>query len=276
MTLIMTKGLPASGKSTWARTQHAKRVNRDDLRNMIDNGKWSKSNEKFIIAVEMSIAIRYLQAGSDVIVDDTNLAPKNEVMWKELADANEAVFGVKDFTDVSLEECIKRDQKRSNYVGEKIIRGMHNQFLKKPVPQVQLQYTEGLPETILCDLDGTLCLFGDKNPYDRDFENDELNKAVDSILKSFFNSNVVFVSGRTDKHRSVTQEWLNKHGYGGCQLFMRKDGDVRKDVVIKQEIFDAAIRGKFNVKFVLDDRDQIVNYWRSIGLTCLQVAPGDF
>ena len=50
MKLIMTKGLPASGKSTWAKqylddNPGTKRVNKDDLRAMLDNGKWSKRNE---------------------------------------------------------------------------------------------------------------------------------------------------------------------------------------------------------------------------------------
>jgi hypothetical protein len=59
-------------------------------------------------------------------------------------------------------------------------------------------------------------------------------------------------------------------------LFMRKNGDYRKDAIIKKEIFDNNIRGKFNIDFALDDRNQCCEMWRSLGLTCLQVANGDF
>lgn len=50
----------------------------------------------------------------------------------------------------------------------------------------------------------------------------------------------------------------------------------RKDVVIKRELFDRYIRDNYQVLFVLDDRNQVVDMWRELGLKCLQVAPGDF
>jgi hypothetical protein len=57
---------------------------------------------------------------------------------------------------------------------------------------------------------------------------------------------------------------------------MRETGDRRKDSIIKKEIFDRHIRDVYNIEFVLDDRNQVVELWRSLGLTCLQVADGDF
>ena len=57
---------------------------------------------------------------------------------------------------------------------------------------------------------------------------------------------------------------------------MRKTGDNRKDCVVKREIFDAEIKDKYYIKFILDDRNQVVDMWRKMGLTCLQVADGDF
>jgi predicted kinase len=198
MKLIMTKGLPASGKTTWAKTQNAYRINKDDLRLMINNGIWSKANEKYILLARDALIALYLRDGNKVIVDDTNLAPKHEETLKQLAKECKADFEVQDFTDVPLEECIKRDQKRSNYVGEKVIKQMYKQFL---APKISLPiYNAALPRAIICDLDGTLCLFGDKNPYDRDFENDKINESVRYILdgNDQFNE-IIFVSGRNDK-----------------------------------------------------------------------------
>lgn len=54
-------------------------------------------------------------------------------------------------------------------------------------------------------------------------------------------------------------------------LFMRE-----ADYIVKAELFDKYVRHNYNVIGVLDDRTQVVNMWRSMGLTCLQVAPGDF
>jgi len=53
MKVLILKGLPASGKSTYAKELVAKgnwkRINKDDLRAMLDCSKWSKANEKFVL-----------------------------------------------------------------------------------------------------------------------------------------------------------------------------------------------------------------------------------
>jgi hypothetical protein len=57
---------------------------------------------------------------------------------------------------------------------------------------------------------------------------------------------------------------------------MRKYGDFRQDSIVKQEIYEQLIAPDYDILCVLDDRQQVVDMWREIGLTCLQVAPGDF
>lgn len=136
-----------------------------------------------------------------------------------------------------------------------------------------------MKKAIICDLDGTLCLYDRESGkhYDRDYENDSINEAVRYVLDGSDPYNeIVFVSGRKEQYRAVTHEWLSRYGFGSHPLFMRKDGDNRKDVIIKQEIFEEKIKDKYQILFVLDDRNQVVEFWRSIGLTCFQVAEGDF
>jgi hypothetical protein len=88
---------------------------------------------------------------------------------------------------------------------------------------------------------------------------------------------IIFVSGRPDTYYEATRNFIyKKANVGEFLLYMRKEGDIRKDSIIKKEIFDNHIRDKYYVDFVLDDRNSVVNMWREIGLTCLQVAPGDF
>jgi hypothetical protein len=62
----------------------------------------------------------------------------------------------------------------------------------------------------------------------------------------------------------------------GWELHMRPAGDVRNDAIVKLELFDQHVRDRYRVAYVLDDRDRVVRAWRSIGLTVLQVADGDF
>lgn len=282
MKVLMLKGLPASGKSTYAKelvSQGWKRVNRDDLRSMVDNGKWSYDNEKLIRNLRDLHIVEYLSAGKNVVIDDTNLDPKLEKHFQDLTVSFKPEFEVK-FFNTSVDECVKRDLKRSISVGGSVIRNMYHMYLQ---PKPILEYDDTHPYTIICDLDGTLCLLDGRNPYDAsECEKDSVNEPVRSILQtyiSYFEEEffVTFCSGREDKYKEETLRWLSKYFRNGSyQLHMRKTGDSRKDAIIKKEIYDANIKDKLNVLFVLDDRNQVVDMWRDQGLTCLQVNYGDF
>jgi len=281
-TLIITLGLPASGKSTYAKQlvhdEHYKRINRDLLREMTDAGQSSSSKEKDIRALELLHADYFFARGWNIVVDDCNLSPSAQTMWQECAKKNNAKLEIKDFTHVTVDECIARDKKRQNYVGEKVIRDMYNRYLAKPI--VPPAPVEGAPQAIIVDLDGTLALFGDANPYDRDFSEDIVNSVVAGLVFSEISqgTTILFTSGRNDKFREATYTWLRAAGFcfEAHDLFMRKDGDFRKDFIVKEEMYHEQIEGKYNVKYALDDRAQVVRLWRSLGLTCLQVAEGDF
>lgn len=275
MKLIMTKGLPASGKSTWARKMsNYKRINKDDLRAMLDDGKWTKDNEKFVIKARNNLIENALQEGLSVIVDDTNLAPKHEEALKQIAKEYGATFEIKDFTDVPIEECIKRDLKRPISVGEKVIKQMYNQFLKKQETYIPLK---GKPTAILCDIDGTLAHMKDRNPFDwHRVGEDEIDEEILEILLRFSsNIKIIFLSGRDSVCRKETEEWLEKTGVSYEKLLMRPLRDSRKDCIVKKELFEQ-IKDDYNIMFVLDDRDQVVEMWRSLGLKCFQVAEGNF
>lgn len=289
--VIITRGLPGAGKTYWAKKMveshqgHYKRISKDDLRAMLDNGIWSKSNEKNILYVRDNLMNMLLVQGYSVIIDDTNLAPKHEetIRGEVLELMGKMVkVEVKDFTNVSLEECIKRDQKRSNPVGEKVIKDMYKQFLKPPKKPV-LAILNG-KYAVICDLDGTLALF-EGNPYNRDFSKDTPNFPVIHIINQYLKTKdrIIFVSGRDDLYREQTIQWLMEHldfpkkdSDDYIELYMRKHGDVRKDSIVKEEIFHEHIEGKYNIRFILDDRNQMVEMWRDLGLPCLQVAEGDF
>lgn len=282
--LILCYGLPASGKSTWASTQESdtiKVITKDDLRLLF---KESKKREKEVIKHRNELTIQYLSEGKDVIWADTNLNPIHKAKAESFKEQfHGLIVEIKDFTDITLEECIKRDNKRANGVGESVIKDMYDKYLKPKVDKVK--HNPDLPNAIIVDIDGTVALMN-RSPYDwGKVGEDKSNQIVIDIINSYKKSNpnltVIFVSGRDEKCKDLTIEWLNKYTTGlfptkEPYLLMRPQGDIRKDTEIKQEIYENNIKDKFNVKFVLDDRNCVVQMWRSLGLTCLQVAEGNF
>jgi len=309
--LFITRGLPASGKSTWARKQLAGRelgeivrLNRDDLRRMGLNPESRRPvhhAEQRISAMRDASLSALLTAGCDVIVDDTNLQAKYVRQLMLLAGQAGAEVEFVDFTEVPLKECIRRDAEREGVaqVGEQIIREMHGRFIAplngKPLPIPHLAdpirpepyvAPEDADWCVLVDVDGTLALMGDRSPYDESsVGNDEPNRDVVYVLRALIETglDVVFMSGRTEGCRVSTEEWIQRHvlvydmlRLGDAVLLMRSIGDNRPDYVVKLELFDKHVRGRYNVRAVLDDRNSVVKLWRSLGLTCLQVADGDF
>ena len=98
-----------------------------------------------------------------------------------------------------------------------------------------------------------------------------------SVLKRFScDHKIIIVSGRIDDLRHETELWLKKFEVPFDYLFMRKRKDMRPDNVIKLEIYEEHIRDKFQIIFVLDDRQKVVDMWRGQNLVVLQCAPGNF
>jgi len=135
-------------------------------------------------------------------------------------------------------------------------------------------------QTWIFDIDGTIALMGDKRgPFEEDkVLGDDLNIPVVKILKSLSDAGyrIILMSGRTEGCRNLTEDWLTKWAIPRSELLMRKAGDQRQDSVVKLELFNIHLRYKYNIVGVVDDRMQVVNLWRSLGLMCAQVAPGRF
>lgn len=283
--IIFTVGLPGAGKSQWAKAFVEKypeyvRVCRDDLRNM--RGRyWMPKQEDLISTFELNCIIEALRKGFNIVVDATNLnsawvANIKFYIGREFAD-QEFVYEYKDFTDVSLEDCIKNDLKRPNSVGEKVIRDFYNRYLNPIKPIIQ---NKDLNHAIIIDLDGSLAIHNNRTPYEEEKCNTDLvNQSLKAIIVDFLNRNssnrVLFVSGRQDKVYQKTYDWLMfKAGFSEFDLFMRKTNDKRKDDIVKHEIFETHIKDKYYIEFVADDRPRIIRMWKSLGLFVLNIGEG--
>jgi len=144
-----------------------------------------------------------------------------------------------------------------------------------------------LPNAIICDIDGTLALMGNRSPFDyTQVINDKPNYPIIGLINTYVHydrmnphwepTRILLVTGREETCREMTKTWMDHNGVPFDALFMRPKGDRRVDYVVKQEIYEREIHHQYNVLFVLDDRNKAVKMWRFLGLTCLQVAPGDF
>jgi len=136
------------------------------------------------------------------------------------------------------------------------------------------------PSAVIVDVDGTLAIITDRSPYSHQgVLKDKPNAPVIAVARALAAAGhtLVIVSGRSEFAREDTELWLARHlGAPFEGPYMRSTRDERKDEAIKREIYDREIKPRFDVLCVLDDRDQVVHMWRHLGLTCLQVAPGDF
>lgn len=135
-------------------------------------------------------------------------------------------------------------------------------------------------DAFIVDVDGTVAITGDRGIYDwskvhLDTPNRPIIRAVRGIYLGGID--LIYCSGRMEQCRYATEHWLKENvGINNFKLFMRKDGDYRGDTIIKEEIYRTHIEPEHNIILVIDDRDPVTRMWRSLGLTCLQVAEGNF
>lgn len=277
--ILMLKGLPASGKTTHARELVDKgyvRVNKDDLRSMMDNGKWSKGNEERVLRLRDQIIRVAVNSGSNVVVDDTNFEDRHRERIAALAEEDGADLEVL-FIDTPLEECISRNEKRANKVPVSVIVAMHNKYIA-PLRNTLVEQDREKDECIIVDVDGTLAHIDDKNPrspYDGSRAHEDLlDDAVANVAGMAYQNGykVIILTGRSAEHLEVTKTWLEANGVNYDEIYVRADGDKRKDTVVKEELFRAHVLPRFYTKYVIDDRPSVCRMWRSLGLKTLQVG----
>lgn len=283
--VIITVGVPASGKSTFANNQvklNSKtiKIERDVIRQSLVPGEfswkkwgWSREGEvQRLFENELEVAILDDDIQT-IIISDTNLKKHylDRLVDQIREICHEIEIEIVKFP-ISFEEAVKRDLSRKNPVGAFVIGTMMSNWNKyhhekKYVPNKKL------PSAFIVDLDGTLAHHGNRRGiYDLSkVKFDEIDPVVYRLISNLPDK-ILIVTGRDDCSKEQTVEWLNEKSVRNSGLFMRVTGDRRPDTVIKSEIFWQDIAPNFNVLGVFEDRPKVARWWRSIGLKVFQVG----
>jgi predicted kinase len=280
--VVLLRGLPASGKTTKSLEYLAHgnfvRLNRDDLRDSLFKGlDWSGKREKVVKQVQMSMAVRAIDAGYSVVIDDTNLSQYHKDRWEGLAKDLNSSFVV-DEIKTDYHECIRRDRVRDKKVGDHVITQMALENDMLPFRDI-----------IICDIDGTIAdlthrlhyVWGETKDWPSFFDLVGQDKFRDDVWKEVINNafdhdaEVIFVSGRSDITRSDTVDWIREHtALETFKLLMRQSWDRRDDTVVKREMYDKYL-SRMRVVRVYDDRPRVIRMWRELGLDVVDVGTGE-
>lgn len=296
--IIVLQGVPASGKSTWAKNyikEHPDTVivSRDAIREGTGT-YWNPDHEQYITEMEEYAIRQAWKNYLDVIIDATNLNPKTILKWNALAKELDCEIEFKLF-EITYEEALKRDEQRKKDGGRAVGKDVIRRFFKNYFPEQLSKLVDDrpiaqpnhlLPDIVVCDIDGTVALRNGRSPYDLSkVSEDTFDPRMARVLRHFMETGVkvLFVSGRegTEQCMRDTKQWIRDNiGIIGAgdkwDIIFRTEGDHRNDAIVKEEIYDQYIKDKYNVAAVFDDRDRVVKMWRDKGLLCCQVYYGDF
>lgn len=135
-------------------------------------------------------------------------------------------------------------------------------------------------DCVVVDVDGTLAQMEGRSPFDwHKVGGDSVRPAVADLVRILKTAGVLIliVTGRDGVCHAETRTWLDAHDIPYDAIYQRPVNNNQKDSKIKMRIYQDHIKDRWNVKFVLDDRNQVVDMWRNkLGLDVFQVAEGDF
>lgn len=292
------------------------RISRDDLRDQFGErgSRLSNEQENYITKIFDMLVDKALSEGLNVIMDNTHLKIEYiDRIKKKFANSYPIRFQL---LNPPLDTCIERvksRESRESQVSEKLVKQQYtalqhllsidnalqecnpiqaiscstsnanlignNRKRKLTYPSPSRKFNPVLPFVFVFDVDGTLALMQNRNPFDESqVLNDVSNPDVVALhhaLAADDGSNIIICSGRTEQCRPDTLTWLDDRGIHPKRLYLRQIGDNRPDYIIKQEMWKD-ISKDFNIRLMVDDRNGVVKAGRDAGYTVLQVADGDF
>lgn len=286
--LIVLVGPPASGKTSLAMTfsaslepdgNHFLRINQDD------DGRIG----------HLTLFKSLVEGGRNIVIDRLNFNKEQRKRYLQVA--RDAGYKTKIIVlHENRETCFKRCMDRKGHptiTTEEHANSALNMFFKRyerpsldEADEIEFRYPKVENHTaIICDIDSTLSNTDHRQHYMRngkknwtmffnEMDKDPVHEFCKQIVNTMRGKNIIILSsGRPSNYREITKNWLEQHRVMYDFLFMRPRDDSRPDTVIKEIILDFEILTRVNnILFCIDDRKCIIDFYRSRGLTVLDVA----
>jgi len=287
---IIAIGISGSGKTTEIAKReydYFVRIERDIMRKRLlgfddDNSsdnfwslwKFTKENENKVTEMVNEIIDDCAKMKANIIIGDTNLNIKYRSLLHTKLEELGYTVEFKVF-HIDVMEAIKRDERRRDTVGHQVIWKQYEQFTKEFPSTRQYVADVTKPRAILVDVDGTLAhMNGKRGAFEWDKVGlDDCDEQVKFLVNNMpVEDTVIILSGRDGICRPETEKWLDYNDIFFDTLLMRATGDMRKDTVVKEEIFWRDIAPNYNCQFVIDDRPSVCDNWRAMGLKVFQVG----
>lgn len=136
-----------------------------------------------------------------------------------------------------------------------------------------IKYDPDLPDCVIFDIDGTLAEKGNRNAFDfSKVSEDKVIKPVKDFINGLTEVKKFVFSGRDDSCYDDTKKWLVVNGITCHELVMRETKDNRKDSIVKKEMYEKYIKGKYNLLFVCDDRKSVIREWQHMNIFTFDVS----
>jgi putative phage polynucleotide kinase len=304
MKAIITRGFPASGKSTYAQKlvdengNGFREVNSDEIRMLMGfPAVGTESQEVAVNSIKETLIAAHAAEGNNVVVSDTNLVARHLKKLIAFCEGNDYEIELVDFQP-ELHTLIKRDRRREKSVGEDVIRMLWGKYPYKewkPLPVLQeenkrstdsttftpVKQDPSLPPAVVVDVDSTLARPAHRDPLDDTrLETDEPNRNIIDLVKALStNHTIIVLTGRRERHYDITSWWLDAHSVPYTELRMRGDSDDRRDTVFKRQHLEE-ITERYHIRYWIEDRRRVVDMVRAslpdTPTVCLQVVDGNY
>lgn len=136
------------------------------------------------------------------------------------------------------------------------------------------------PRAIIVDIDGTLSNsdhreyllnHGRRDEYFDQVSYDDLNEWCKDLIDRYKQDHVVLLlTGRPERVRAETVNWLDLHNVHYDALIMRGEDDCEQGFIYKQKILQTRLEPNFDVKMIVDNDPDICEAFRNLGIPALE------
>lgn len=266
MHAILMRWLPASGKSTRAKELETKwyaRFSRDDIREPRYTEKEIERKEKDFMDMKLD----------RIVIDNTHMGKslQSKITYLESLWYKCTVYDMSESFDsiaTYYSECTYRNYIREKRVPQSVIDRMY------------LSEYGCCPDSIIVDLDGTLCNINhrlhhvEKEPKDwesffKEIPNDTVNQWVKELIDMLWDRDIILLSWRPDSYYDTTAKWLADNSINYNFILMRSHWDRRPDYQVKRDLYNQCL--DWNIALAIDDRDEVCQLRKEKNIPYLQL-----